>query len=121
MGLLPLSILWRNTLQEWVILVGYNFPSIVCEKREWYQLKRLNSVPRHMLEIQTTPPHSHPVLVSALKPILVVRMPIVAETCKTVIDMMTQGTEFKLFNLLHAEHANLTYEELNSSIDEAHK
>jgi len=31
---------------------------------------------------------------------------------------MTHGTEFKLVNLLHAENANLTPEDLNPSIDE---
>jgi hypothetical protein len=42
----------------------------------------------------------------------------VAETINTVIDEMTHGTDFKLVNLLHPENANLTHEELNTSIDE---
>jgi hypothetical protein len=33
---LPLSILWGNTLEEWVILADYDFPGIVGEEREWY-------------------------------------------------------------------------------------
>jgi len=70
------------------------------------------------LEIQTTPPHGHPALVSALEPILVVTMPGVAETSKTVINEMTHGTKFKLVSLLHTENANLTHEDLNTSIDE---
>jgi len=115
---LPLSILWGNTLEEWVILAVNDFPGIVGEEREWYPLQRLNSVPRRLLEIQTTPPHGHPALVSALEPILVVTMPRVAETFKTVIDEMTHGTDFKLVNLFHAENANLTHEDLNTSIDE---
>ena len=45
-------------------------------------------------------------------------MPRVAETFKTVIDEMTHGTDFKLVNLLQAKNANLTHEELNTSIDE---
>jgi hypothetical protein len=45
-------------------------------------------------------------------------MPGVAETFKSVIDEMTHGTDFKLINLLHAENANLTHEDLNTSIDE---
>ena len=45
-------------------------------------------------------------------------MPGVAETSNTVIDEMTQGTDFKLVNLLHAENANLTHDDLNTSIDE---
>jgi len=45
-------------------------------------------------------------------------MPGVAETFKSVIDEMTHGTDFKLSNLLHAENANLTHEDLNTSIDE---
>jgi len=33
---LPLSILWVNTFEEWVILGDNNFPGIVGEEREWY-------------------------------------------------------------------------------------
>jgi len=44
-------------------------------------------------------------------------MPGVAETVKTVIHEMTHGTQFELVNLLHAENANLTHKDLNSSID----
>jgi hypothetical protein len=95
---LPLSILWGNTLEKWVMLVRNHFTSVVGEEREWYPLQRLNSVPCRMLEIQTTPPQGHPALVSALEPILVATMPGVAETCKTVINEMTHGTEFKLVN-----------------------
>jgi len=115
---LPLSILWGNTLEEWVILANNDFPGIVGEEREWYLLQRLNSVPRRLLEIQSTPPHGHPALISALEPILVVTMPRVAETFKSVIDEMTHGTDFKLVNLLHADNANVTHEDLNTSIDE---
>jgi len=115
---LPLSILLGNTLEEWVILAGNDFPGIVGEEREWYLLQRLNSVPRPLLEIQTTPPHGHPVLISAHEPILAVTMPGVAETFKTVINEMTHRTDFKLVNLLHAENANLTHKDLNTSIDE---
>jgi len=35
---LALSILWGNTLEEWVILAANNFPGIVGEEREWYLL-----------------------------------------------------------------------------------
>jgi hypothetical protein len=62
---LPLSISWGNTLEEWVILAHNDFPGIVGEEREWYPLQRLNSVPRRLLEIQTTPPHGHLALISA--------------------------------------------------------
>jgi len=114
---LPLSILWGNTLEEWVILVHNDFPSIVSEERVWYPLQRLSSVPHRLLEIQSTPPHGHPALISALEPILVVTMPRVAETFKSVIDEMTHGTDFKLVNLLHGENANFTYKDPNTSID----
>jgi hypothetical protein len=46
-------------------------------------------------------------------------MPGVAETFKSVIDAMTHGTDFKLVNLLQTANANLTYENLNTSIDKA--
>jgi len=113
---LPLSILWGNTLEKWVILAHNDFPGIVSEEREWYPLQRLNSVPHCLLEILSTPPHGHPALISALEPILVVTMPGVAETFKIVIDEMTHGTNFKLVNLLDAENTNLTHEDLNTSI-----
>ena len=114
---LPLSILWGNTLEEWVILAVNDFPSIVGEEREWDPLQRLHSVPYCLLQIQTTPRHGHPALESALEPILVVTVPGMAETFKTFIDEMIHGTEFKLVNLLHAENANLTHEGLNTRID----
>ena len=44
-------------------------------------------------------------------------MPGVAETFKTVIGKMTHETDFKLVNLLHTDNANLTYDDLNTSID----
>jgi len=115
---LTLSILWGNTLEEWVIVAHKDFPGIVGEEWEWYPLQRLNSLPHHLLEIQTTPPHGHPALISAHGPILVVTMPGVAETFKTVIDEMTNGTDFILVNLLHPKNANLTHKDLNSSIIE---
>jgi hypothetical protein len=100
-----------------VILVENDFPGIFGKELEWYPLQRLNSVPRRLLEIQTTPPHGHPALISAHEPILVVTMPGVAETFKTVINKMTHGTDFKLVNLLLAEKASLTHRDLNTSID----
>jgi hypothetical protein len=36
---LPLSILWGNTLEEWVILADNNLPGIVGEEWEWYPLQ----------------------------------------------------------------------------------
>jgi len=115
---LPLSILWGNTLEEWVVLVHNDFPGIVGEEQEWYPLQRLNSIPHRLLEIQTTPPQGHPALISVHEPILGVTIPAVADTFRTVIDEMTHRTEFKLVNLLHAEIANLTNDDLNTTIDE---
>jgi hypothetical protein len=111
---LPLSILWGNTLAVWVILADNDFPGIVGEKRESYPLQRMNSVPSGLLEIQTTPSHGHAALISAHEPILVVTIPGVAETFKTVIDKITHATNFKLVNLLHPENAYLTHEDLNT-------
>jgi hypothetical protein len=115
---LPLSILWGNTLEEWVILVHNDFPGIVDEEWEWYPLQGLNSVPCHLLENQSTPPYRHPALISALEPIQVITMPGVAETFKSVIKKMTHGTDFKQVNLLHANNVNLTHQDLNTSIDQ---
>ena len=83
-----------------MILALNDFPGIVGEEHEWYPLQGLNSVPRRLLEIQTTPPHGHPALVSALEPMLVVTMPGVAETFKTVIDELTHGTIFQTRQLV---------------------
>jgi hypothetical protein len=91
---LSLSVLLGNTLAEWVNMVQNDLPGIVGEEREWYPLQRLNSVPRHLLEIQTTPPHMHAALILGHEPLLVVTMPGVAETFKTVIDEITHGTDF---------------------------
>jgi hypothetical protein len=114
---LPLSILWGNTIEEWVILADNGFPGIVSEEREWYLLRRLNSVRHRLLEIQTTLPHGHPALILAHEPNLVVTMPGVGEAFQTVIDEMTHGTDFKLVNLLHTENAYPSHEDLNTSID----
>ena len=101
-----------------MILSHNDFPGIVSEEQELYLLQRLNSVPRRLLEILSTPPHGHPAQISSLEPILVVTMPGVAETLKSVIDEMTHGTDLKLVNLLHTENANLTHKDLNTSVDE---
>jgi len=115
---LPLSILWGNTLEECVILAHNDFPGIVAEDWEEYPLQRLNSVPYQLLEIQTTPSHRNPALISALEPILVVTMPRVAATFKTVIDKITHWTDFKQVNLLHSENVYLSHKDLNTSIAE---
>jgi hypothetical protein len=99
-------------------LADNQFPGIVGEDREWFPLQRLTYVPRHLLKILTTPLHGDPALISAKEPILVVTMPGVAETFKTVIDKMTPGTDFKVVNLLHSEIENLTHRDLNANIDE---
>ena len=115
---LPLSILWGNTLEEWVILGHNDCPGIVGKERELHLLQRLHSAHHRLLEIHSTPPHGHPELISALEPILAVTMPGVAETFKGVIDSTTHGTNFKVVNLLHAKNTNLTHENLNTTIDE---
>jgi hypothetical protein len=44
-------------------------------------------------------------------------MPRVGETLKTVIDLMTHGTNFKLANLLKALNAHLTHKDHKTSHD----
>jgi hypothetical protein len=72
---LPLSMLWGNTQEWWVILVCNDFHGIIGEEQEWCPLQRFNSVPSRMLEIQSTPPHRHPALLTALEPLHVVKCP----------------------------------------------
>jgi len=115
---LPLSILWGNTLAEWVNMVQKDFPRIIGEEREWYLLRRHHPVPRRLIEFQNTPPQWHPALTSALESILVVILPGVAETVMSVIDEMTDATDFTLLNLFRAEHANLTHKDLTTRLDE---
>jgi len=74
-----LSILWGNTLVEWVNMVPNDIPGIIGEEQERYPLRRHHSVPRHLIEIQETPRKGHPAPTSALQLILVVIMPGVAE------------------------------------------
>jgi len=114
----PLSVLWGNTLEQWVILAHNDIPDIVSEEREWYPLQTLISVPCCLWESPSTPPHRHPALISALEPILVVTVSGETETFNSDIDEMTLATDFKLVKLLHAANANLTHEDLNNSIDE---
>jgi len=113
----PQLILWRNTLEKWVNMGLSEFPWIIGEEREWYPLRRQNSVPRCHIEFQTSPPQEHPVLTSALELILVVIIPGVAEMFNGVLDEMTHRTDSELINLLHVNRANITNEDLNASID----
>jgi hypothetical protein len=93
-----------------------DFHGIIGEEREWYPLRRPNSAPRRLIEIEKTTPQGLPALTSALKPMLLVTMPGVVVMFKSVIDEMTFVTDFKLINLLQAENANLTHEDLNSGL-----
>jgi hypothetical protein len=114
---LPLSILWGNTLAEWVILAQNDFPRIIGEQREWYPLQRHNLMPGSLIAIQKTPPQVHPVLTSTLEPLLVGTMPRVAETFKSVIEEITFATDFKPINVLDAENAYLTHKDLITSLE----
>jgi len=90
---LPLSTVGGNTLDEWENMAQNDFPGIIGEEREWYLLRRQQSVPLCLIEIRTTPPQAHPAVSSALEPIQLGTMPGVAETFKRVIDEMTYGTD----------------------------
>lgn len=98
MGLL-LSSLWENSLPEWENNAQIDYCGMIGEEGEWNPLQRLNLVPSLDVEIQTTSPLHHPASTSAYTLILVVTMPVVSETLKTVIDEMTCGTALKLVNL----------------------
>ena len=52
---------------------------------------------------------------------MVVRMPGVAETLKSVDDMVTYGTDYKLVILSNAGNLDLTHLDQNSSFDEPDK
>jgi hypothetical protein len=74
-------------------------------------------VPRQQLDIQTTPPHGSPALVSALEPILIVTMPCMPETFNTITDKMRHGTELEWVILLHSNNVNLIQGDLNNDMD----
>jgi hypothetical protein len=59
----------------------------------------------------------HSALTAPFELLLVVTMPGVAVTFKSVIDEMTYGSKFKLVNLLQMDNARLTHKNLNTSID----
>jgi len=115
---LQLSIVWGHTLAEWVNMVQNECHGIIGEEQEWYPLRRHNSVPCRLIEIQKTPLQGHPAQTSALESILVVTILGVAVMFKSVIDEMTFATDFKLINLLHTDNANLTHQDLKTSLDE---
>jgi hypothetical protein len=75
-------------------------------------------VPFGLIQIKNTPPQCHPALTSAHELILVVTMPAIVETFKSVLDKMTYATDFKVINLLHVANANLILDDLNTRIDE---
>jgi hypothetical protein len=62
---LTVIILLGNNLEDGVILASNDYPRIVGDDQVCYQLHILNFVPRRRLEIQTTPPHAHPVQIAA--------------------------------------------------------
>jgi len=114
---LPLSILCGNTVEESVNMAQNDIPRNIGEERQWYPLRRTDSVLCRHLETQTTPPMGHPALPSAHEPILVVTMGGVAVTFKSLIDKMTYGAIVKVINLSNAENGNLFCEDLNTTID----
>lgn len=114
---LPLSILWGNSIQKWKHRALTNYLGFIREVQQQYVLQRLNSVPCHSFDIQPTPPSMPPMLTSALKPILVVRMPKVASTFKGVIDVLTCSTAFIPVNLPNAYDMNLLHEALSTSTE----
>jgi hypothetical protein len=58
----------------------------------------------------------HPALATPLEPILVVALPGVAETSKSVMGMVPYESDMKLIILLYAENVNLTHEDLYSRL-----
>jgi len=114
---LLLSIMCGNTSQGKVNMEQNDYLGIIGKEWECYLLLRPNSVAHCLLEIQATSPHCYPAPRSAPKLILVVTMPGVAETIRSVIDKMIYWTDFKLLNWLHAENLNHTHQDLIPSID----
>jgi len=115
---LLLSVLWGNTVEEYVNMARNNVPGIIGEDWEWHPLRIQHSGPHHHIEIQTTPPQGHLADTSAPVPILVVSMPGVADTFKTVIKTITYRADITLINMLNVQQANPTHEDLNTSRDQ---
>jgi len=92
-------------------------PTIICDERVSNLLRRQNSAPSPLSEIQSTPLQRHPPHTSAFEPILVLKMSGVAETFNSSINVMKYGTDFKLITLLHPDNSNITQQDLNTRID----
>lgn len=64
---LPPSMLWGNTIEKLVNRVQLNYPGIISDEWQWYELLRQKSVLQHLLEIQTTRSLGHPAITMALE------------------------------------------------------
>jgi len=115
-GLQP-SILWGDTHPERVNMGHKDYDGIIGEEPQSYPLQRLNSVPCHTFEIQTTPPLGNPAFTLAYQLILVVTLSAGAEMFHTVIHKLTYGTDINLVNSMDPENMQLTKDDLKTSLD----
>jgi hypothetical protein len=68
-----LSILWQNTLEQWLNMVYNNLLWMIHEEQEWYLLQRQDSMLHHLLGIQMTPAQRYLANLSALQVIMVLQ------------------------------------------------
>jgi hypothetical protein len=97
-------------------MVENDYHGIISEEFKWHLLQTPNLVHSCLLKIQTTPLQRHQVLASAVEPMLVVTMPIIDKTLKSVIDKMTYGTSSKLQKLFQVEIAKFSREDMCTKI-----
>ncbi|KAF8544412.1 hypothetical protein BDD12DRAFT_801333 [Trichophaea hybrida] len=114
----PLSILWGQTLDEWINQVQNDYPTVPPEERGWYPLTKKNPVPHWLLKMKTTLSYVHICLVLAHKSILIVTLPGICKTFKSVIKDMSYNTDFTIIDLLDPNHYNLTNDDMKASTDE---
>ena len=94
-----------------------NYSAVPLEEQGWYPLSKKNPVPYWLLEIKTILPYSHPSLVSAHKPILIVTLSGICKMLKSVIKDISYNTDVTIIDLLQPNHNNFTNENLKASAD----
>jgi len=90
---LLLSVIEGNTHEELMDLALINYPRMQIEKGILYAWTRMNQVPHHVLEIQTSLPQGYSICNLAVESIPVVSMRGIVEPLKTVRNRIAYGTK----------------------------
>jgi len=114
---LLLTMLWGNTLDEWVNIAQDSNPDNISDAWESYPMQTLITGHHYVSDNQTTPSLCHPTLTSALEAILMVTFAAVRDTFKIVIDGWTAETWYTLVDAIDAENPDYTNGYVNTCIN----